>query len=134
MSDRVFADSNVTIYALDPGSVKGEIALSILRDRPIISTQVVMETVNVLIRKLRFARADAFEHARFLMHNTSVKGIQVNTLERAFNLSIRYHLGHWDSVIIAAALEAGCKILYSEDLADGQEIQGLIIRNPFKTD
>ena len=43
----------------------------------------------------------------------------------------RYGFSFYDSLIVAAALEAGCATLYSEDMQHGQQIQGLTIRNPF---
>jgi predicted nucleic acid-binding protein len=47
-------------------------------------------------------------------------------------LNIRFQLSHWDSLIIAAALEGHCEVLYSEDLQHGQIIEGLEIINPFR--
>ncbi len=97
-----------------------------------MSTQVVMESINVLIKKLGFTKREAFEHARFLLFNSAITIIGQATLLRAFEISERYEYSHWDSLIIAAAIEAGCDTLYSEDLKDGQVIDGtLTIRNPF---
>ena len=90
-----------------------------------------MESVNVLIRKLHFKRSDAFEFARFLLQNSKVTTITKSTIELAFTLASKYDINHWDSLIIAAAVEAECSILYSEDLTDGQRIMGVTIRNPF---
>jgi predicted nucleic acid-binding protein len=45
----------------------------------------------------------------------------------------RYHISHWDSTIIAAAQELGCKTLYSEDLNHGQDYDGVRIQNPFRS-
>src|SRR4051812_32275793 len=115
MSDSSYVDSNIAIYSLDPSSVKGETAIALLRERPTISTQVVMETVNVLIRKLRFARADAIEFARFLLHNSNVVAITKSTIELAFQIALKHDLSHWDSLIVAAAVETECDVLYSED-------------------
>jgi predicted nucleic acid-binding protein len=50
---------------------------------------------------------------------------------KAIDLQGRYKYGFYDSLIIAAALEANCNVLYSEDLQDGQVIDGLVIKNPF---
>ncbi len=47
-------------------------------------------------------------------------------------LGERYQIGHWDSVIISAALTAGCDTLYSEDMQDGQVFERrLTVKNPF---
>ncbi len=132
MSANFFVDSNIAIYALDTDSAKGQIATRLLRDRPSLSTQVIMETVNVLIRKLAFTKHDALEHAKFLLFNSDTTVILRSTLLRAFDIAERYEYSHWDSLIIASAIESGCTILYSEDLRDGQIIEGsLTIRNPF---
>jgi predicted nucleic acid-binding protein len=56
-----------------------------------------------------------------------------NILE-AISIQRRYRLSFWDSLIIAAAHESGCSILYSEDLSSGQKIKNLQIQNPFTLD
>jgi predicted nucleic acid-binding protein len=50
---------------------------------------------------------------------------------RAVEVRTRYRYSFYDSLIIAAALEAGCTRLYSEDLQHGQRIERLTIVNPF---
>ena len=57
--------------------------------------------------------------------------LTVETHERAVHIAERYGYSIFDSLIIAAALQAGARTLYSEDMQDGQAIDGLIIRNPF---
>jgi predicted nucleic acid-binding protein len=57
--------------------------------------------------------------------------LTVETHERAVNIAERYGYSIFDSLVIAAALQAGAKTLYSEDMQDGQVIDGLTIRNPF---
>ena len=49
---------------------------------------------------------------------------------RALDIQARYRYGFYDSLIVAAALDAGCTRLYSEDLQDGQKIEALTIENP----
>ena len=132
MNAERFVDSNIAIYALDYNSLKGRIATELLRNHPTMSTQVIMESVNVLIKKLGFSKHEAYEHAKFLSFNSNVSVIRHSTLLKAFEISERYNYSHWDSLIIADALEAGCIMLYSEDLKDGQIIEeSLTIRNPF---
>ena len=131
MSDNNFVDSNIAIYALDSHSEKGHIAMELLRERPWMRTHVIMESVNVLIKKLGFSKGDAFEHARFLIFNSKIITITDHTLMLGFDISERYGYTHWDSLIIAAALESKCQVLYSEDLKNGHVIQGMTIRNPF---
>ncbi len=132
MNANHFVDTNVVMYAVDIDSAKGRIASKLLQERPSISTQVIMESVNVLIKKIGFTAEEAFEHGKFLLFNFATRGIDHGTLLAAFSIAMRYEYSHWDSLIIASALEAGCTILYSEDLQNGQIIEGrLTIQNPF---
>lgn len=50
---------------------------------------------------------------------------------RGLELQLRYGFSFYDALIVAAALESGCTRLYTEDLQHGQEIDGLVIENPF---
>ncbi len=78
----------------------------------------------------------------FLDSNILVKeccqnnNLHINTADtvlQACQIAERYRFSFYDSLIIAAALESNCTIVYSEDLQDGQHIEGrLIIKNPFK--
>lgn len=132
MSVNHFVDTNIAMYAVDIDTPKGRIASKLMQNHPFMSTQVIMESVNVLIKKMGYSKEEAFEHAKFLLYNSEVTIIGHPTLLTAFEISARYQYSHWDSLIIASALEAGCSILYSEDLRDGQVIEkSLTIRNPF---
>jgi predicted nucleic acid-binding protein len=55
----------------------------------------------------------------------------IRLYQRALDIQARYHYGFYDALIIAAALDAGCTRLYSEDLQHGQRIERLTIENPF---
>jgi predicted nucleic acid-binding protein len=58
--------------------------------------------------------------------------VTIRTHETALRLAGRYGYHIYDSLVIAAAIEASCSTLYSEDMRDGQRIEGLTIRNPFR--
>ncbi len=131
MSADFFVDSNVVVYALDTPSPKRDIARSIIARHPVISPQVAMETINVLIKKLKFTRANALASMATMIEQTTVSPVSENELRSAFDISLRYQLSHWDSLIIASALSASCTTLYSEDLRHGQKIETLSIINPF---
>jgi predicted nucleic acid-binding protein len=63
-----------------------------------------------------------------------VEPLSLETHDRGLALSERYGFSIYDSMILASALLAGCKVLFTEDLQDGQRIDAkLIVRNPFKT-
>jgi predicted nucleic acid-binding protein len=120
MTARCFADTNVAIYALDADEEKRQRAIAVMRPGPVISTQVVNEFVNVLLVKRKLDRADAYALARALMQACDVVSVTPAITDQAMTLGQRYQLSHWDSLIVSAALETGCEILYSEDMQDGQ--------------
>lgn len=132
MSADFFIDSNVAVYSLSTPSLKRDVARKLIEQRPLISTQVVMETVNVLVKKFKFEKTVAFESVVKIMDSTELKTIAASTLLKAFGIGVKYKLSHWDSLVIATALEADCTTLYSEDLQHNQLIEGkLKIVNPF---
>lgn len=130
----VFADTNIVIYAEGSDVRKAQRAMSILESGPIISSQVVTETINILTRKYGFTLPEAHEVASSLLDLCEVVPVGSETVRNAIRLAARYRLSHWDSLIVAAAFLAGCETLYTEDLQHGQVIDGrLRIVNPFVT-
>jgi predicted nucleic acid-binding protein len=128
----VFLDSNIVLYTLGDDSSKRSIACALLAEKPTISTQVVNECSHVLRRKLHHSPAETGKILMAIL--TSVKLIEVSIQETyiAWVIAARYKYSHFDSLIIATALKAGCITLYSEDMQHGQVIDGrLTITNPF---
>ncbi len=135
-----FFDSNVILYAFDQSaSAKRQCAIDLVRkgldDRSAcISFQVVQETLNVLAKKTVSASGSSQTIdflQRTLMPLCSVMPSEALYM-KALALRTRWQLSFYDSLIVAAALEAGCKRLLSEDLQHGQRIEGLRIENPFR--
>jgi predicted nucleic acid-binding protein len=132
MTARFFADTNVAVYALDADPQRRAQAFAVMRRRPVISTQVVNEFLNVLTGKQRAPRDIAHRYARILLRRCEVVALTPQVVETAMQLGDRYQCSHWDALVIAAALLAGCDTLYSEDLQDGQVFEGrLTVKNPF---
>jgi predicted nucleic acid-binding protein len=131
MTAKSFADSNVVLYTIGKDVRKAGIARRLVSEQPVISTQVVNECVSVCLRKLSFTREQAYAFARELMDRTEVLPLDESTIDRAATLAIRYQLSHWDALIVASAALAGCEVLYSEDLQDGQVFDQLKVVNPF---
>lgn len=132
MTAKFFADTNVAIYALDAEEPKRQQALAVMQRGPVISTQVVNEFLNVLLVKRQLDRSNAYQLARALMQGCDVVAVNIEITELAMTLGEHYQLNHWDSIIVAAALAAGCDTLYSEDMQDGQIFKGrLTVMNPF---
>ena len=128
-----FVDTNVVLYSLSDDGAKRRRAFMILVDRPVLSLQVLNEAANVMRRKLGFAIPAIREMVLRWLVDSRLHPLAPSTLLSALSVAERYGFSHYDSLIIAAALEAGCATLYSEDLQHGQVIdQRLTIINPFK--
>jgi len=132
MTARFFIDSNIVIYAESADGEKSAKALALLEGSPVISTQVINESISVLVRKYSFTLSDAYEVAESVMSLCEVLPVDVTVVNEAMRLGKTYSLSHWDALIVAAALLAGCDTLYSEDLQHGQVFGGsLQVVNPF---
>jgi predicted nucleic acid-binding protein len=134
MSDKAFFDSNVLIDAMVSGDSRRERAQQLVAQRGVISVQVLNEFAAVARRKMRMPGEDVIEALDAIRVLFPYPGaITIETHEAALEIAQKYGLGIYDSLIVAAALEAHCSALYSEDLEDGQIINGkLTIRNPFR--
>ncbi len=111
MTARIFADTNLFVYAESQGRRKSEQAISIIQRSPVISTQVINETVSVLTRKYGFTLPEAHDIASSLLDLCEIVAVDAFTIRKAIDLATRYSLSHWDSLIVAAALLANCDIL-----------------------
>ena len=134
MPDQVFIDTNVLIYGYSEDEPdKRQRAIDCVRSGEAwISTQVLNETINVLKRKFSLSYSQIRDAVQEVSKGFPIILVSVNTIEMALNLAERYQYSYFDSLILASALEAGCQILYSEDLQDGQRIENqLMIVNPF---
>ena len=137
MSADDFLDTNVFVYLFDEADEskrrQAEILVNnvLVRRTGCISFQVVQETLNVLNRRTE----TPVDQLREFLDDILVPLWQVNPTaslyRNAISLQGRHGFSFYDSLIVAAALEAGCTRLYSEDLQHGQRIQGLTIVNPF---
>lgn len=132
MNDKPFFDTNVVLYAFRRDDARSEIAEALLSAGGIISVQILNEFVAVSRRKLRKNWEEvqrALDVIRTLCPDPIP--IAVETHDRAVQIAERYGYSIYDSLAIAAALQADAKVLFSEDMQDGQKINRLVIRNPF---
>ncbi|HQV21999.1 MAG TPA: PIN domain-containing protein [Agitococcus sp.] len=132
MTARAFVDTNVLVYSQSNNGEKTQKAALLLQQNPVISTQVINEAVSVLTRKYGVTRDNAYVLAELWMEVSEVEAVTVNTIRQAMRLSQKHLLSHWDALIVAAALLAGCTILYSEDMQHGYMFEGVLqVVNPF---
>jgi predicted nucleic acid-binding protein len=126
-----FFDTNVLLYLLSDDTAKGDRAEQLLAGGGSISVQVLNEFAAVAAGKFAIEITKIREILSAIRLVCSVKPLEVETHELGLELAERYRYSVYDSMILAAALRAGCSTLFSEDYQDGQTIEGLTIRNPF---
>jgi predicted nucleic acid-binding protein len=118
MKVKAFIDTNILIYFVSDDEVKRQIAKDILlrENINIISSQVINEFVSLTRKKKILPPEDTIRLANEFMDIFDFVTISKETIRLSFDIYRRYQLSSWDSLIIASALENGCKILYSEDM------------------
>lgn len=127
-----FFDTSVLLYLLSSESKKADRVETLLVDSGVISVQVLNEFTAVAIRKLRMRLPEVREILETVRNICRTEPLIVEDHDRAGEVATRYRFSFYDSVIVASALRAGCKILYTEDLQHGQIIeQQLKVINPF---
>lgn len=134
MKGKFFVDTNVLLYCYsvtEPEKKQKAIKVS-KSENAFISTQVLSELCNILYKKFKLSWEDIESANLELIENFLVHINLPDTVIQACGLSDKYHFSFYDSLIIAAAIESGCSILYSEDLNHNQKIENkLLILNPF---
>lgn len=138
MSDKVFVDTNVLIYAhdLDAGD-KRTVATALLKElwamrRGLLSTQVLQEFYVNVTRKIPSplsapaAREIVREYCAW-----QVEVLGADTILRASEIEERHEVSFWDALIVTAALQGHAGKILSENLNPGQIIEGIPIENPF---
>jgi predicted nucleic acid-binding protein len=132
MSVRTFLDTNICIYALNEEPPKSRIAFAALANQAVISVQVLNEYTNVARRKLRLPWTEIADDLAILRAAVAtIRPLELSTHTLGRDVAERHQLQLYDSLLLASALEAGCKHFFSEDMQNGMVIDGLRIVNPF---
>lgn len=134
---KVFLDTNILVYTIDKKDRdKQDQSRSLIKrissdHVPVISTQVLQEFYNAITSKLKVDQIVA-KNVLHSYRNMEIVSADLVLIEQAVDISVLFQLSFWDSLIVAAAEQANCSILVTEDLNDGQKIRGIEIVNPFK--
>ncbi len=135
---REFIDTDVLVYAHDTtAGEKREVARRLLNNlwrsgHGCVSIQVLQEFYSNITRKVRqpltheTARRRVLNLSQWLVHSPT----SLDVLE-AIDLHLDSHISFWDAMIAVSAKRLNCGVLWSEDLSDGQVIEGVTVRNPF---
>ena len=139
MSDRFFLDTNIFVYSFDRGAAaKSRRATQLIRtalktQKGITSYQVVQEFFNVALQRftqpMKVDEAEQY-YSTIFRPLLAIHSSQALYLE-GLHLQSRYRLSWYDSLIVAAAIQAQCQVLMTEDLQHGQLFGDLRIENPF---
>ena len=132
-----FVDTNVLVYLFDADAPdKQARAQALLReemDRIVVSVQVLGEFYTTVTRKLAVPLTpDAATQAIEALCAFQVRAIHPGLVRSAIRRSQSSVMSYWDALIVETALEAGANVLFTEDLQDGQGIDGLRVVNPFR--
>ena len=137
MSAEFFLDTNVIVYAFDPESPeKMRRARELLQNTDwIVSWQVVQEFSHVALHRFKvpLKPQDLADYVELVLWPRCVVLPSPALYRKAFEIHQTTQYRLYDSLIVAGALASGAKVLYTEDLQDGRDVQGLILRNPFRT-
>lgn len=128
---KAFFDTNILVYTATSDARKQK-AVDCLCRGGVVSTQVLNEFVHVARRKLRHEWPQ-IELALGLIRASldDVLPVTLNTHTGAVSLAREHNMPFYDALIVAAAMEAGCDTLFSEDMQHGRTVGGLAIVNPF---
>jgi predicted nucleic acid-binding protein len=133
---KAFIDTNVFLYADDAGTPrKQKTATALLRGASrthtlVLSTQVIQEYYVNALNKLGLTP----EHARDRVDDLSqleVVTVRLELILAAIDLHQLRRISFWDALVVKAASSVRCEVLYTEDLQDGQVLDGVRVENPF---
>lgn len=132
----IAVDSNVLVYAEAAGddvrSERAKVVVEVaLRAEAIVPAQALTELYRVLVRKMRLPANEARVRVARYERAAIVAPTLPSTLSAALDLSVEHGLQIFDAIILATSVEAGCRMLLSEDMQDGFVWRGVTVANPF---
>lgn len=137
MSDKIFIDTNILIYAFSEDElIKQQVSMNLIDTisyNAIISNQVINELANVFLKKFKLSTNEVEDAILELDSLLEIVNFDISSQIKALRLKQRYNLQFFDALIVATALENKCSTLYSEDMQHELIIDNrLKIINPFK--
>ncbi|MBN8222206.1 MAG: PIN domain-containing protein [Spirochaetes bacterium] len=138
MSGNFFLDTNVIVYSFDEDPKKEKIAdaiiaAALLSPVAVISFQVIQEFCRLALRKFKssFSTAELEVFCRSTLYPICKVYPSFELLDRALHIYENHRINYFDALIVSAAVEGRCKYLLTEDMNDGQTLEGVTILNPF---
>ena len=139
MNDKHFIDTNIFIYSFDTENPeKNDIARRLIADAlekgtGIISYQVIQEFLNVATQKFKkpLTFKDSQRYLNVVLEPLCEVFSSPELFHKALEIMDQWKYPFYDSLIIAAALQADCAVIYTENMQHGQKIKDLTLKNPF---
>ena|SRR5579871_2190107 len=142
MSGRFFLDTDIFVYTFDTGApVKAATATDLVKrairtKTGVVSDQVVQEFFNAALRRFEspMTTAEAEQYLAATFRPLHAVHASPALFSEALRLGSKFRLAWYDSLIVAAAIEAQCDVLYTEGLQPGQRLESVTVTNPFATE
>lgn len=132
MSTEAFFDTNIIMYFASESDVKAKRSSQLLMSGGVVSVQVLNEFARASLAKRKIGFIEVRKVLDAIKSVCTVVPVTIETHERGLAYAERYRLGVYDSMIVAAAVMAGCRTLYSEDMHHSLKIDGLTVKNPYR--
>ena len=140
MPGKFFLDTNIFAYTFDRDDPdKADRSSALVREAVstrsgVVSYQVVQEFLNVALKKFDppLTSMAAEQYLTIVMRPILAVQSSLALFARALRLKDQHRFSWYDSLIVAGALESGCRTLYTEDLQHGMRIDALTITDPFR--
>jgi predicted nucleic acid-binding protein len=135
MRSKIFLDTNILVYAVDFADLaKQAAARAVVKEirsngNGVISTQVMQEFFSVAVKRLKLAPLDA-KRLTMTLNDFEVVSTKPELVEYAMDLTILHSLSFWDALTLAAAREAKCTKLFTEDTQGQGTLANIVIENP----
>ncbi len=131
-NDKCFFDTNVLLYLLSGDNVRADRAESIISNGGVISVPVLNEFASVASRKLNMSYSEIRETLKTILEVCIIQPLTLEIHELGLVIAEKYGFSLYDSMIVSAALQSDCTVLFSEDMQHGQKIDSkMVITNPF---
>jgi predicted nucleic acid-binding protein len=129
-----FFDTNVLIYAFAADDSRSVRAEELLAEGGVIGVQVLNEFTNVSRRKLGWSWQQ-IDAALLVVAQLlgAARSLTAAVHARAVELARNHNLSFYDALIVAAAADAGCQTLCTEDLQHGRKFGAVTVDNPFRS-
>ena len=131
--NNIAIDTNILLYSISKNeNRKLLIAANLIDENPVIFPQNLSEFINVLVNRWKYPKENMELIVSEVLRSCTLVNTSISAYKQAFELIKKYDFQLFDAIIVASALDSGCRILFSEDMQDNLVVEKkLTIINPF---